>query len=310
MKIITRKDIEEQELLTPAHCLAWVREAFAQKKSARLPHKISITYGEGNFMNTMPCMVPDMGVYGVKVVSRYPGRVPAIAGDILLYKNDGELLALMDGSAITSWRTGAVAALAVEIFAKSDFREIGVMGLGETAKCTLMCLSEIFAERPLTLHLLRYKDQAEKVKAYLSAVPSAWNIDIVETAEALVRRSDVVISCITYARELIAPDDAFRPGCLVVPVHTRGFQNCDLFFDKVYGDDTSHIEGFKYFRYFKRFAEMPSVLDGTAEGRSNDEERILSYNIGIALHDIVCAKHIYDALLCCASANKMLEIRR
>lgn len=296
MIIISQGEIECSGLLTPANCLKWVRESFSLKKKARMPHKISIQYGDGNFMNTMPCMVPDLGVYGVKVVSRFPGKTPAISGDIMLYNNEGDLLALMDGTAITGWRTGAVAALAVETFAKSDFREVGIMGLGETGRHTLLCLLELYASRPLTLHLLRYKDHAEKMKEYLSAFPSAWSIDIVETAEDLVRQSDVVISCITYTSELIAPDDAFRSGCLVVPVHTRGFQNCDLFFDKVFGDDTSHVEGFKYFSRFKRFAELPSVLDGTSAGRENDTERILSYNIGVAIHDLVYAKHIYDAL--------------
>lgn len=296
MKIITRKDIEESGQLTPAHCLAWVLESFSLKKTSRLPHKTSIQYGNGQFMNTMPCMIPDLGVFGVKVVNRFPEHTPAISGDIMLYNNDGDLLALMDGTAITGWRTGAVAALAVETFAKSDFCEVGIMGLGETGRYTLLCLLELYAQRPLTLHLLRYKDHAEKMQSFLSSFPSSWTIDIVETAEDLVRQSDVVISCITYTSELIAPDDAFRPGCLVVPVHTRGFQNCDLFFDKVYGDDTSHVEGFKYFSRFKHFAELPSVLDGTSAGRENDTERILSYNIGIAVHDMVFAKHIYEPL--------------
>lgn len=50
--------------------------------------------------------------------------------------------------------------------------------------------------------------------------------------------SDVIISCITEAEGLICPDDKrFKEGCLLIPVHTRGFQNCDLFFDKIFGDD-------------------------------------------------------------------------
>ena len=64
-------------------------------------------------MNTMPCMIPSLNVFGVKVVTRYPGRTPSIAGDLLLYREDtGELLALMDATALTAIRTGAVAALA------------------------------------------------------------------------------------------------------------------------------------------------------------------------------------------------------
>lgn len=70
--------------------------------------------------------------------------------------------------------------------------------------------------------------------------------------------------------------------------------NCDLFFDKVYADDTDHVKHFKYFNQFKRFAEVSDVLNGAAEGRQSDSERILVYNIGLSMHDIYFAAKIYQ----------------
>lgn len=297
MRIITESELLNSGLLTPANALRWVRESFSLKYKARLPHKISITYGEGCFMNTMPCMVPDLGVYGVKVVTRFPTRTPSIAGDLLLYDdNSGQLLALMDATALTALRTGAVAALAVETFAKSNFQEIGIMGLGATGRATIDCLIQLYRHKSLTLHLLQYKDHAKKIRTQLQELGLAWEIDIITASRELVRRSDVIISCITVADNLLADDEDFRPGCLVVPVHTRGFQNCDLFFDKVFADDTAHVEGFKYFSRFRQFAEFPAVLLGETPGRTHDKERILSYNIGIAIHDIVFAHHLYQSI--------------
>lgn len=297
MNIIDGNSIRQSGLLTPKNALAWVRESFSLKYRARLPHKTSITYGEGNFMNTMPCMLPDLGVFGVKVVTRFPQRTPSIRGEVLLYSDeDGALLALMDATELTAMRTGAVAALAVETLARSDFQEIGILGLGETGKATLACLAELYSSRPLTLRLLKYKNHAETVQKRLQEKGLPWNIDIVDGTRKLVRQSDVVISCITYTREHLAEDEDYRPGCLVVPVHTRGFQNCDLFFDKVFADDKSHVEGFQYFSRFRQFGELPAVLLEQIPGRENSRERILSYNIGIAIHDIVFAKHLYDLL--------------
>ena len=87
----------------------------------------------------------------------------------------------------------------------------------------------------------------------------------------------------------------------MIPVHTRGFQNCDLLFDKVYADDTAHVCGFKYFDQFKRFGEIQDVISGKIKGRESDEERILSYNIGLGLHDMVYASKIYNILKDCSS---------
>ena len=294
MKIISDASIQASGCLTPSNALKWVRESFSLKSSSRLPHKTSIPFGEGCFMNTMPCMVPDLGVFGVKVVTRYPNRMPSIAGDLLLYsESDGNLLALMEATQLTAIRTGAVAALAVETFARRDFSEVGIMGLGATGRATLSCLVELFGQRRLTVHLLDYKEQATETRIWLEELGVAWKVDIISGARTLVRHSDVLISCITVANNLIAEDADYRAGCLVVPVHTRGFQNCDLFFDRVFADDTNHVSGFRYFERFKSFAEFPDVLGGRVPGRENNQERILSYNIGIALHDVVFAYHIY-----------------
>ena len=106
-----------------------------------------------------------------------------------------------------------------------------------------------------------------------------------------------MFSCVTEAKQNFCEDkDAFRKGCTIIPVHTKGFQNCDLFFDKIFGDDTDHLHGFRYFNQFKQFAEISDVLTGKAKGRENDEERILSYNIGLGLHDIIFASKIYSKL--------------
>ena len=130
------------------------------------------------------------------------------------------------------------------------------------------------------------------------------HFEVCQNEEAFVTDSDVVVSCITAADYLIAPDKCYKKGVLVVPVHTRGFQNCDLFFDKVFADDTGHVKDFKYFKQFKQFDEFSQVLIGNNPGRESDEERILAYNIGISLHDIYFASQIYD--LSASKANELI----
>ena len=60
----------------------------------------------------------------------------------------------------------------------------------------------------------------------------------------------MVVSCATYFENDIAENGWFKKGVLVIPVHTRGFMNCDLFFDKVFADDTGHVDHFTNFTKF------------------------------------------------------------
>ena len=247
----------------------------------------------------MPCELPFLNVFGVKEVNRYPGRTPSLDSKILLYDlNSGKCKALMDGNLITALRTGAVAALAVETFAKKEYKTVGMMGLGLMARNTLKVLLAQRARRgapTLTLNLYRYKDQAEKIAEEFSEenVQFAFFDSIEET----IAESEVVVSCVTYAEKPFAPDSVFQEGCLVVPVHTRGFQNCDTVFDKVFADDTGHVRGFVNFGKFKQFNEIGDVLGGSVPGRESDSERILSYNIGLGLHDAYFAYMIYNMIL-------------
>lgn len=292
MKIITFEDIQKLNI-DPALCYEWVVNTIKTKKSTILPPKVGLSSRDGVFMNTMPCIL-NHKYAGVKVVNRYPERVPSLDSRILLEDNDtGEFLAVMDANWITAMRTGAVAAHSILELAKKDFSTIAMLGLGNTCRSTLLVLSAVTNNRKLNIKLLRYKDQAEDFIARFADYENL-SFTIVDTNEELVRGSDVVVSCVTYASEDLCPDEYFDKGVLVVPVHTRGFTNCDLFFDKVFADDYGHVHHFKNFDKFKSFAETCDVVNGVVPGRENDDERILAYNIGVSIHDICFASHIYE----------------
>ncbi|MBR1838617.1 MAG: ornithine cyclodeaminase [Bacteroidaceae bacterium] len=282
----------------PSECVDWVRTCFLSKHEATLPPKISLHPQGSDFFNTMPCLLPaPYKRYGVKVVHRIAGQTPSLGGAIMLYDSaTGELLALFDSDRITTMRTGAVAALAAKTFRRWGDVAYGFIGLGNTARATLLCLLHTEPATHHVVYLLKYKQQAEDFQARFANFENV-SFRVVQTPEEIVRQADVVFSCLTDAPTLLCEDNsAFRQGQTIIPVHTKGFQNCDLFFDKVFADDRGHVCGFRYFEQFKHFDEIGHVLRGVASGRGGDQERILCYNIGIALHDVYFAHQLYEKL--------------
>ena len=298
MKIITFKDITDLNI-SPSVCYDWAEYMIRNKDKTILPPKISMKPSDGVFCNVMPSIVEgsaNIGWGGVKVVTRYPHRVPSLESRILFMNADtGEFVALMDGTWITTMRTGAVAAHTIMLLGKKDFKTIGIMGLGNVSRATLLVLLAKMPDRKFDIKLLRYKDQAED---FIERFRGYGNITftIVDTTEEMVKGSDVVISGATYLPEDVCEDSFFDEGVLVVPIHTLGFTNCDLFFDKVFADDTGHVCHFKNFNRFPKFAEVSEVVNGKKPGRENDRERILAYNIGISIQDIEFAGNIYKML--------------
>ncbi len=201
----------------------------------------------------------------------------------------------MDANWITAVRTGAVAVHSINLFAKKNFSSIGYIGLGNTARASLLILAEKLKDKEIQINLLKYKGQEElfknRFKNYLNLKFTYMN-----TYREIIENSDVIVSSVTYFKEDICSDDTFKEGTTVIPIHTRGFSNCDLFFDKIYADDREHVKNFKYFNKYKKFAEVADVVNNKAQGRENDKERIIVYNIGIAIHDINFASKIFNMI--------------
>lgn len=303
MLIISESQIRDLKI-SPAQCVEWIYQSFSMKSESQLPAKISVHPADYDFFTSMPCLLPPSPVqegqppvryFGIKEVHRITGAIPSLGSDLLLYNAlDGKLLALMDSDWITTMRTGAVAAVAAKALRKTDASVYGFVGLGNTARAALLCVLEAEPERHFHVKLLRYKDTADLFMQRFSDYRNV-SFEVVDDINELAGSVDVFFSCITSADGLLVADEqTFRPGVTVIPIHMRGLQNCDTTFDRVFGDDTDHVKGFKYFPQFKGYNELGEVLAARDPGRQSDDQRILNYNYGLALHDVVYASKIYE----------------
>ena len=297
LKIITHEEIKG--LIAPNAAFDLVKENFVRKAEWILPAKTSLKYDSADFFNIMPCMMPKEGFAGVKMIFRRAGRVPTLTSKIIIFDYaTGDALALIDGDYLTVLRTGAVAALAAETFALKNYNRIGLWGLGNTAYATFDVLTErrkIRGASSLEVYLLRYKDQAEKFIERFHAVDNV-KFFIVDTYEAVIENSQVIFSCVSNMDDLFCNAEKYPAGVTIIPVHSKGFQNCDLVFDKIFADQTEQIKSFKYWSQFSKLnyrGELTDVLTDKIEGRTSERERILSYNVGIAIHDIRFAFEVY-----------------
>lgn len=296
MKLLTFDKILQAKI-NPLSCYDWVEEVLKRKDESILSVKISLKPNIAEvFYNVMPSILLWKNWAGVKLVTRYPQRKPVLDSQILLYDlTTGKNLALVDGNWITSMRTGAVVAHSVKLLAVNHFSTIGIIGLGNTARAFLLVLLSLYPNKPLTVKIKKYKDQHD---LFIKRFSEFHNIEFIccETLRETVDNADVVVSAVTFFENDVFEDYRFKEGVLLVPIHTRGFSNCDLYFDKIFADDTNHVKGFKYFDCFHSFAEVSEVLNHKKPGRENNRERIIAYNIGISLHDIFFAGKLYELL--------------
>lgn len=280
----------------PQEWVKWVDFALRHKEEFVMPAKTRIDQAHGDYYAIMSAENLSLDVAMVKMIGRhsYSGNRPGMLSDMLLYRaGTGELLGLMDGDYITTIRTGAVAAHSALLFAKSNFHIIGLIGLGNIMVATLKSLvsSPEMVDQKLTIKLYRHHGQENRFKQIFQEYKNI-NFKMCGTYSEVISNSELIFSAVTQTDENFADDCCFAEGCTVVPISTKGFQNCDLFFDKVFADEINQIRGFKYFSKFKSLANVSDVLTGERDGRSNDRERVLVYNYGLAIHDLFFAAQL------------------
>lgn len=300
MKILDFETVKSAcENLEPAVFYDWINDALENKSDYVMPTKTRIGQNDGNYYAVMPCMNENDNIAMVKMIGRHTLKEgehrSTMMSDMLVYEADtGMLKAVMDAEYITTLRTGAAAAHAAIMYGKKDFSTIGLIGLGNIMTvCVAVLLSKI-TDRKLTLKLYKHHDQEKRLAERFA---QNKNVEFVfcDTYEETIRNSDVILSAVTRVSENFCTDDCYAEGCTVIPIMTMGFQNCDLFFDKVFTDEIDQIRGFKYFNQFKSIANTTDVMKGQKPGRENDKERILVYYYGLAIHDLYFAEKVMNA---------------
>ncbi len=296
MKKITDEQIRKIKLTTD-EVFSWVNEVHIHKNESILPAKVSMKPEDGKFFNVMPAILKNNNVVGTKIVSRIPGQDPLIKGDIFLHNLDnGNLEYIVDGTYITSLRTGVAAAYGIlQIIKEADSYEIGLVGLGNVT--TIACDFLFDKLKDKKLHVKLYEFQEEHIR-FKDRYKNYTNIEFeyVDTYEKMIRDSDIIISGVPYASDNFGEVEWFKKGVTIVPIHTRGFQNLDKLADKIIIDDTEHIRGFKYFNEFRNCSELQEVLKGNKKARDNDEQIIILYMVGIVLLDIVFAQKLLEKI--------------
>jgi ornithine cyclodeaminase/alanine dehydrogenase-like protein (mu-crystallin family) len=275
----------------------WTVQVWEKQDEFILPPKLHTWQGESGRYMTMPCIMPNEDIAGVKFICRNVDDVeglPKRNSNIMLQRiSQHGLYAVLDGTWITTMRTGACAYYNATKFSRSDYKTLSIYGLGLAARAFMYFWYNL-NKHSVTVKLLPYKDQVEQ---FINKYPETKYIKykIVNNLEELFD-SDIIVSCVSFAHDVLCNDtNVYNQGCTIVPVHTSGFQNCDLVFDKIFVDDIGHVKEYKYYEQFKsRMTRITDVQNFIRPGRETNNQRVLVYNGGLAIFDIYWAIKILE----------------
>lgn len=263
---------------------------------------------DGAFADSMPVAVfnrnKKLETYGIKWLSVYKSNLkkglPYINSLIILNNPEtGIPEAILKGNWITAIRTAAVSAVTSKYLApKKKNIVIGIFGLGLQAYVHVLAFKAIYKNPKFIL----FNHNKKTLKDFLSKFKS-MDFQIENDFHKVTKISDVILSATTFTPEInpYIYEKDLKKDVLILPLDygSRIDPKVYKILDEVYTDDISQYELKSKIRtYFPKNRPVikKEVGDLVSEGfkRKNNEKRVLVFNLGIALFDILTAKSVVN----------------
>ena len=290
MDVLILDEHEVERLLDMEDCIALMEEALAALARGEVTFPLRPVLrapGENHLLGLMPAYRGgDRPLYALKTVAVMPDNpargLDAHQGTVTLYDGvTGQTLAVMNASPVTAIRTAAVTAVATRRLARSDARELAIVGAGVQARSHLRALTGFERIRVAS----RTREHAEEIAAEIGA-------EVCDTAEEAVRGADVVVAA-TSSAEPVVRREWLKAGAHVNAVGMGRELDDDTLRDGTLVVDrreSAEVEGKVDPNWIA--AELGEIVIGRAPGRTSPDELTVFRSLGIAVEDLYAAEYL------------------
>jgi len=314
MKVLVLNHREVEQLLPMYECLSAMEEALAALARGEAHQPLRTIFRPPEVKGVL-AMMPTFRksptpLFALKAICVFPGNAAigkdAHQGGVMLFHGEtGELLALVNASAITAIRTAAVSALATRSLAREDAGDLAIIGAGVQARSHLAAMNCVRALRRVRI-ASRSFENARKFAKEMQPQCSAL-IEPVETVEGAVRGADIIVTA-TTSREPVLKREWISPGAHINAIGTfspkaREVDTDTMVAARMFVDrrESALNEAGDYLIAANDgaigpehiLADLGEVLTGVRSGRTSAEEITLFKSLGLAIEDLAAAAHVY-----------------
>jgi ornithine cyclodeaminase len=249
---------------------------------------------------------------GCKLVNLFPDNArrnkPAVLGSYVLMSGDtGETLAVMDGAALTAWRTACASALAARYLAREDASHLVMIGSGALAPHLIRAHRTV---RPITRVTLWNRTRSHAISTAFALSAAGIETAIADDLEEAVREADIV-SCATLSPVPLVRGAWLKKGAHVdlvgaFSLKTREADDAAVRRARVYVDSrTTAPKGSgdiaiplkkKIITQKGIQGDLFELCRGKRKGRRRANEITLFKSTGLALEDLAAAVMVWNGL--------------
>ncbi len=292
-----------RDLLKMSEVIPAIEQAFRDWAEGRgkMPAKSYLLLDRGDF-RAMPASLP--GAVGMKWVNVHPENpghgLPTVMA-VIIYNDPGTgyPLAIIDGTDITAYRTGATAAIAAKYLARKDAHTLGVIGAGRQAYTQILAHAEFFDLKQIKAYDI-YPAAVDRLIKSLPRFPLR-GCSLEETAA-----SDIVCT-LTPVRVPILKKEWVQPGTHInaIGADAAGKEELEPSLLKeaiVVVDDLGQASAAGeinvpiakgLYSLNEVYGTLGEIVAGQKPGRKDEEAITIFDATGLAIEDVAIATIIY-----------------
>jgi N-[(2S)-2-amino-2-carboxyethyl]-L-glutamate dehydrogenase len=259
----------------------------------------------------------EVRVDGLKWISSFPDNVaagiPRASAVLILNDHDtGYPFACLEASIISASRTAASAVLAADWLSRHRPRpaRIGFVGLGLIARYIhTFLVGTGWSFDQVGVHDLS-ADSAAGFSGYLDQSGTAGQVTIYDSAEALIRSSDLVVFATVAAEPHVRDVSWFQHNPVVLHISLRDLAPEVLLASTNIVDDVEHcLKADTSPHLVEQLTGSRDFLAGTLEDvmagrvRLSAEKPVIFSPFGLGVLDLAVGKYVYDKLASCGDLH-------
>ena len=315
MKLLILNETEVEELLPMSECISVMAEAFVSLACGEAHQPLRTIFRPPEVKGVLALMptfrASPSALFGLKAICVFPGNAAigkdAHQGGVMLFDGTtGELLAVVNASAITAIRTAAVSGLATRLLAREDAGDLAIIGAGVQARPHLIAMNCVRRLRRVRIASRNFENAqrlANEMQPQLSTL-----VEPVETVEAALRGADIIVTA-TTSREPVLERKWISPGAHINAIGTfspkaREVDTATMVAASLFVDvrESALNEAGDYLIAANEgaigpehiLADLGEVLTGVHSGRTSPEEITLFKSLGLAIEDLAAAARAYQ----------------
>ncbi|MDR6163906.1 ornithine cyclodeaminase family protein [Pseudomonas fluorescens] len=265
---------------------------------------VEFPQGAGDFINYLGVLAED-GVYGVKTspyIVREQGAL-VTAWTLLMSMKTGQPLLLCDAGELTTARTAATTAVAVDALAPANAQRLAIIGSGKVAQAHLHYVKTLREWQSISVYSPSLLEDPETQAVLRTTAPQ---LKIADSREAAIAEADVIMLCTSSAGPVIDPAELSKPA-LITSISTNAprahevppgsLNDMQVFCD--YRQTTPGSAGEMLIAAEQHGWHKESIVGDLADllsdkvPRPDYQRHVFFRSIGLGLEDIALASAVY-----------------